>query len=294
MAPGLPTGPSWTGWNSSRRHGARSAAGRCTWSGGAPPGTWCGASPPSTRAAGFPASSPGTSRCTTSRISRSRSIQSPSISPWGPRPSSRTARSGRPCWPPRRSRVSSRRSSSMGGSTSTAAWSTPPGWTPPSSWGPAASTCWIRATLAGCRPRSGRWRVGGRVADWHDADRREVLRDAQRRPDEVHALWMWKGPREPGGQAFIDRRQDDQHHRAADVQPPVGNGPGQLFTVLQLVGLLVALVVELLADAGHELGTALADPTVVTNVRVPRLVRTFGHSRHERWVHHDQRAAGPG
>src|SRR6184192_279360 len=134
--------------------------------------------------------------------------------------------------------------------------------------------------------RGGR-RARQRVTDGHDPDRGEVVWDFQGRPDQVHALRVWEGPSEPRGEAFVDRRQDDQHHGATDVHPPVGNRPDQLLAVFQLVGLLVTLVVEPLADTRNELGTALADPAVVADVRVALFVGPLGDLRHERRVGDD-------
>ena len=68
-------------------------------------------------------------------------------------------------------------------------------------------------------------------------------------------------PDEPAAEPFVDRREHHVLHRGADVDPPVGDRPLDLRPVReQLVGLLVAAVIDLLGHARDELRGALADP----------------------------------
>ena len=72
---------------------------------------------------------------------------------------------------------------------------------------------------------------------------------------------VFVGADEPAAEALVDRREHDVLHRRADVDPPVGDRPVDLgAVVLELVGLLVAAVVDRLGDARDELRGALRDP----------------------------------
>ena len=85
------------------------------------------------------------------------------------------------------------------------------------------------------------------------------------------------GPDEAAAEALVDRGQHDVLHRRADVDPPVGDRPVDLVAVLvDLVGLLVAAVVDRLADARDELRRALADPRAEV-VLVPLLAADPRH-----------------
>ena len=91
------------------------------------------------------------------------------------------------------------------------------------------------------------------------------------------------GPDEPAAEALVDRRQHDRLHRRADVDPPVRDRPVDLgAVVVELVRLLVAAVVDRLADARDELGGALADPRPEVGLGTIRPRRRSGRPRRRR------------
>ena len=85
------------------------------------------------------------------------------------------------------------------------------------------------------------------------------------------------GACEPGGKPGVDRGEQDEHHGAADVHPPVGHRPVDLSTVVaQLVGLPIACVIDGLGNAGHEDRGALAQPPIEARARHLRLAADLG------------------
>ena len=102
------------------------------------------------------------------------------------------------------------------------------------------------------------------------------------------------GADEPAAEPRVDRGEHDVLHRRPDVDPPVRDRPVDLrAVVLDLVRLLVAAVVDLLAHARDELGGALADPGPKPASRSPPRRRS-GRSRGAAPDRSRRRAAGPG
>src|SRR5688572_18893088 len=87
------------------------------------------------------------------------------------------------------------------------------------------------------------------------------------------------GAEKPGGKALVYSCEQEQHHGAANVDVPVGNGPVSLGAVrVELVWLTVSSVVDLLADARDEQRRCSAYPRIEAGGHVFRFIAQLGNS----------------
>ncbi len=86
------------------------------------------------------------------------------------------------------------------------------------------------------------------------------------RPSKSSSTRFWFGVADEGaGEALVDRRHQDGHHHSPRVDEPVGDRPFELDPARhgQLVGLVVALVIERLVCRDHEMHGRCRDVAVV-------------------------------
>src|SRR5208337_28970 len=77
------------------------------------------------------------------------------------------------------------------------------------------------------------------------------------------------------------------HAAGPDVEEPVRRGPVNLLSVLELVRLIVAVVVELLAHTGDDVDGRLRNPSVETRSGIPGLPLQQSDLLLHSWLRHD-------
>src|SRR5690554_3697140 len=100
--------------------------------------------------------------------------------------------------------------------------------------------------------------IGRRVAGGDHPDGLLVLRETEECGKVGHGMYA----EEPRTQTPVHRGQQHGHHRRPGVDPPVGDGPGDLTVLTELVRLLIATVIHLLAHRDHDVRRRLRDPRV--------------------------------
>ena len=111
------------------------------------------------------------------------------------------------------------------------------------------------------------------MSDGDDPDRCDLGRDVEL----LRQIRDRVDPEKTCGEALVDRRVEDRHHRCAGIDPPEGDRPVDLVPIrIGLVGLGVPLVVGGLRDTHHDECAGPADPRVEPLLDVDGLSCQFG------------------
>ena len=97
--------------------------------------------------------------------------------------------------------------------------------------------------------------------------------------EQLCEIWHRMDSEKPGGEPFVDGGEENGHHRGAGVDPPIGDGPLDLRSVVgELVGLRVPVAVHLLAHRYHDVRRRPGHPWVESGRHVLRLVSDGGNA----------------
>src|SRR3970282_18127 len=116
-------------------------------------------------------------------------------------------------------------------------------------------------------------RIRRRSADRHQRNQSHVIGDPERRPDLLGppTLLARRPPpaRQPRPQPLVDRPEQKEHESGTCVDEPKRDGPVDLLTVVELVGLAVALVIVVLARADENVDGCALEPELPAVGRRP-------------------------